>query len=75
MILNNFNWENYKRQIASDVVDYLMANPDIHIGDLTKLCYELCMIRDFSHLKPLNDGGVGVRSCIATYTQDPSLFV
>lgn len=55
-ILNNFNWENYKRQIASDVVDYLVANPATHLGDLTKICYELCKLTDFSHLKPLDDG-------------------
>ncbi|ALZ10888.1 MULTISPECIES: hypothetical protein [Pseudomonas] len=55
-ILNNFNWENYKRQIASDVVDFLYANPASHLGDLTKVCYELCKITDFSHLKPLDDG-------------------
>jgi len=55
-ILNNFNWENYKRQIASDVVDFLYANPEFHLGDLTKVCYELCKITDFSHLKPLDDG-------------------
>lgn len=55
-VLNNFNWENYKRQIASDVVDYLVANPAAHIGDLTKICYELCKLTDFSHLKPLDDG-------------------
>lgn len=55
-LLNNFNWENYKRQIASDVVDYLVANPAAHLGDLTKICYELCKLTDFSHLKPLDDG-------------------
>jgi hypothetical protein len=55
-VLNNFNWENYKRQIASDIVDYLVANPERHIGDLTKLCVELCRITDFSHLKQLDDG-------------------
>lgn len=55
-LLNNFNWENYKRQIASDVVDYLVANPAAHLGDLTKICYEICKITDFSHLKPLDDG-------------------
>ncbi|WP_218243652.1 hypothetical protein [Comamonas fluminis] len=55
-ILNNFNWENYKRQIASDVVDYLVSRSEIHLGDLTKICYELCRITDFSHLKPLDDG-------------------
>lgn len=55
-ILNSFSWENYKRQIASDVVDYLVANPELHLGDLTKICYELCKLTDFSHLKPLDDG-------------------
>ena len=55
-ILTKFNWENYKRQIASDVVDFLYANPDAHIGDLTKICYEICKISDFSHLKQLEDG-------------------
>jgi len=55
-ILNRFNWENYKRQIASDVVDYLCANAEPHLGDLTKICYELCRITDFSHLQRLEDG-------------------
>ncbi|MBK8688706.1 MAG: hypothetical protein IPN24_09770 [Betaproteobacteria bacterium] len=55
-ILNDFNWGNYKRQIASDVVDHLVVNPATHLGDLTKLCYELCKLTDFSHLKPLDDG-------------------
>jgi len=55
-LLNTFNWENYKRQIASDVVDFLVADPANHLGDLTKICYELCNLTDFSHLKPLDDG-------------------
>ena len=55
-LLNNFNWENYKRQIASDVVDHLVADPAAHLCDLTKICYELCKLTDFSHLKPLDDG-------------------
>lgn len=54
--LTKFNWENYKRQIASDVIDHLVENPATHLGDLTKICYELCKIADFSHLKPLDDG-------------------
>ena len=55
-VLNSFNWENYKRQIASDVVDFLVSYPDNHLGDLTKICYELCKLTDFSHLRPLDDG-------------------
>lgn len=59
-VLNSFNWENYKRQIASDVVDLLVANPTNHLGDLTKICYELCKLSDFSHLKALDDSSAKV---------------
>ena len=55
-ILNRFNWENYKRQIASDVIDYLVANPSSHLGDLTKICYEICKMTEFPHLTALDDG-------------------
>jgi hypothetical protein len=55
-ILNNFNWDNVKRQISSDVIDFLVLNPSTHIGDLTKICYEICKMTDFSHLKQLEDG-------------------
>jgi hypothetical protein len=55
-ILSNFNWNNYKRQIASDVIDHLVENPSLYIGDLTKICYSICKITDFSHLKSLEDG-------------------
>ena len=55
-LLNTFNWDNYKRQIASDVVDYLVADPAAHLGDLTKICYELCKLTDFSRLRELDDG-------------------
>jgi hypothetical protein len=53
--LSTMNWENYKWQIASDAVDYLVARPDTHLGDLTKLCYELCNFNDFSRLQQVED--------------------
>ena len=55
-ILNKFDWGNYKRQIASDIIDYLVVNPSSYIGDLTRICYEICKLTDFSHLKSLEDG-------------------
>lgn len=55
-ILATLNWDGYKRQIASDLVDYLVRGEDKHIGDLTKLCYELCSITTFTHLKQLEGG-------------------
>jgi len=68
-ILNNFNWENYKRQIASDVVDHLVANPGAHVGDITKICYELCKVTDFSHLKRLDDGAQKVEKARSAVNQ------
>lgn len=50
-ILATLNWDGYKRQIASDLVDYLVRGEDKHLGDLTKICYELCSITTFTHLK------------------------
>lgn len=55
-ILVTLNWDNYKRQIVSDLVDYLCRSQDKHLGDLTRLCYEVCDISTFKHLEQL-DGG------------------
>jgi hypothetical protein len=54
-LVGSFDWGNYKWQVASDVVDYLLARPDKHLGDLTKMCYELCNFSDFSHLQQADD--------------------
>ena len=55
-VLATLNWDNYKRQIVADLVDYLTRNQDKHIGDLTRLCHEICNITSFRHLEQL-DGG------------------
>lgn len=60
-VLATLNWENYKRQIVSDLVDYLLANPDKHTGDLTTLCYEVSNVTSFSHLAQLDGGDQKVR--------------
>jgi hypothetical protein len=56
-LVASLNWDNYKRQIASDVVDHLCHDQDRYLGDLTRLCSELTGITNFSHLEQL-DGGV-----------------
>jgi hypothetical protein len=55
-VLSSLNWDNYKRQIVSDLVDYLTKNQDKHVGDLTRLCHEVCVVTTFGHLEQL-DGG------------------
>ena len=55
-VLATLNWDNYKRQIVADLVDYLTRGQDRHIGDLTRLCHEICSVSSFRHLEQL-DGG------------------
>ncbi len=61
-ILATLNWENYKRQIVSDLVDYLCRNPDKHLRDLKMLCCEVCNVSSFSHLAQLEGGEQKVRA-------------
>lgn len=68
-VLSKFNWENYKRQIVSDLIDFLIVDPEKYVGDLTKICYELCKITDFSHLKQLDDGTSKVERARAAVAQ------
>jgi len=55
-VLATLNWANYKRQIVSDLVDYLTRNQDKYLDDLERLCYETCDISSFRHLEQLDDG-------------------
>ncbi len=54
-VLSTLNWDNYKRQIVSDLVDYLTRSEQ-HVSDLTRLCHEVCGINAFSHLEQLEGG-------------------
>lgn len=54
-VLTNLNWDNYKRQIISDLIDYL-CKQDQYIEELTHICHEVCNITSFQHLEQL-DGG------------------
>ncbi len=56
LILSRLDWSKYKRQIVSDLVDFLTANQHDYLGDLTRLCYAVCEITSFHHLEQL-DGG------------------
>lgn len=68
-ILATLNWDGYKRQIASDLVDYLVRGEDKYLGDLTKICYELCAITTFTHLEQLEGGSQKAQRAKAAITQ------
>ena len=68
------NWDNYKRQIVSDLVDRLAGNQDANLGDLTRLCHEVCSIVNFSHLEQLDGGGEKARRARNAVAQLKSLL-
>jgi hypothetical protein len=55
-ILANIDWNNYKKQIVSDVIDALYSDSRRYSKDITRLLNEICKIRSFGHLEQLEDG-------------------
>jgi hypothetical protein len=55
-VIAQADWQGYKRQIASDIVDLLVSDQERHIGDLTRICHEVAEMKSFRHLEELEDG-------------------
>ena len=59
--IGTLNWDNYKRQIVTDLIDELTKDQKTHIGALTKLCYEVTSLTTFTHLEQLDGGAQKAR--------------
>lgn len=55
-ILGRLNWDDYKRNIVSQLIDHFAADQDTYMGDLLRVMSETIKITDYSHLKRLDDG-------------------
>lgn len=55
-ILAKLDWNDYKRNIVTLLVNYLARNQDTYQNDLLRLMSEVIKIEDFSHLSRLEDG-------------------
>ncbi|MDI5986266.1 restriction endonuclease [Halomonas sp. M4R5S39] len=55
-VISSVSWENYKRQIVSDVVDRLCSNQEKYLGDIRRLFHEVAKMDSFVHLQNLEDG-------------------
>ena len=55
-LLAPLNWEDYKRNIVGQLVDYMAKRQDQYQGELIRLMSELSRIDDFSHLARLEGG-------------------
>jgi hypothetical protein len=49
-ILGKTDWDTYKRQIVSDIVDALLADETRNSDDLERLFQEVCKFQSFRHL-------------------------
>ena len=68
-VLSTLNWDNYKRQTVSDLVDRLCSAQDQHLGDLTRLCAQVTAMRSFEHLRVLDGGADKARRAEAAVAQ------
>jgi hypothetical protein len=55
-ILSKLNWQDYKRNIVAQLVDFLSRNEDVYQRQLLRLMTDVSRIQDFSHLARLEDG-------------------
>jgi hypothetical protein len=55
-LLARINWEDYKRNIVTNIIDFLSNHQETYQNDLLKLIDEVIKIDDFSHLRRLEDG-------------------
>lgn len=55
-VLGRINWDDYKRNIVGQLVDYLARNEDIYQRQILKLMVDVANIQDFGHLARLDDG-------------------
>ena len=55
-LLAPLNWEDYKRNIVMQLIDYMAKRQDKYQGELLRLMSEVSCVDDFSHLERL-DGG------------------
>jgi hypothetical protein len=60
-ILGKADWDSYKRQIVSDIVDALLADETRNADDLERLFREVCKFQSFRHLEQLEDGAKKAR--------------
>ncbi len=55
-VLSVADWNSYKRQIVSDIIDFLCSNQEKYLGDIRRLFYEVSKMDNFRHLSMLEDG-------------------
>lgn len=61
-IISTLNWDEYKINIVSDLIDRMVARQDIYQDDLLALIEALSNVVDYSHLKRCEDAAVKIKN-------------
>lgn len=60
-LVNRLNWDQYKWEVTSDLVDLLCSDQEQFLPDLTRLCFAVVEMDSFRHLQQLDDGDAKVK--------------
>jgi hypothetical protein len=55
-LVGSADWNGYKRQVTSDIVDALCSDQEKYLGDIRRLFHEVAKMDNFRHLEQLDDG-------------------
>lgn len=55
-VVGALNWDDLKRNIVRDLVEFLTRDEERYQADLVRLIVEVSRVNDFSHLERLEDG-------------------
>jgi hypothetical protein len=65
-ILARLNWQDFKRNIVGQLIDFLERHQDKYQSDLLRLMTETARVEDFSHLERLDDGAAKAKAARAS---------
>jgi len=68
-LLSYANWESYKRQIVSDIVDRLCSDQERYLGDIRKLFHEVSSMDKFPHLEHIEDSKTKIARASVAVTE------
>lgn len=55
-LVSSLNWNTYKREVVSDLIDDLCVSQGSNLAALTRLCRDVTQMQKFPHLEQLDDG-------------------
>lgn len=73
-IISSVDWNNYKRQIVSDVIDILYSDQNKYLGDIRGLINEVCKMNNFRHLEQLEDENKRRKEAAAKLQSSQAMF-